>query len=240
MHSHIWSFPYSTISPWALELIDWFDDQGLELLNPPHVATWESGRDDVRPLVLDLALLNKAAAISGQISDLHISFEESISSDHAALCLLWYPAESIAIAPPPFLSGFAVDDLYMDSWLKIFGPLPTLPITDIPSLQHTASQLHTDIDSTSAQVFSRRKAPDPCGVCWWNPDCNTTLTIVHSHSGALKKDAIKHLRRTIAMSKCTWAHNFLHHTTSDNLWEAATWRKGRSIKHIPPLLVSPQ
>jgi len=25
---------------------------------------------------------------------------------------------------------------------------------------------------------------------------------------------------------------------SENLWEAATWRKGRSIKRIPPLLTS--
>jgi len=114
MHSHIWSFPYSTISPWAMELVDWFDDQGLELLNPPRIATWESGHDDCHPSVLDLALINEAAAISGQISNLHISFQESISSDHVALRLLWYPAESITIAPPPSLSGYAVDDLYMD------------------------------------------------------------------------------------------------------------------------------
>jgi len=26
--------------------------------------------------------------------------------------------------------------------------------------------------------------------------------------------------------------------TSENLWEAATWHKGRSIKRIPPLLTS--
>ena len=164
MHSHIWSFPYSTVSPWASELVNWFDNQGLELLNPPRVATWESGHDNQQPSVLDLALLNEAAAISGQISDLHISFEESISSDHAALRLLWYPAESIAIAPPPTLTGFAVDNLYMDSWLKIFGPLPSPPISDIPSLIHAASQLHIDMDSASSQVFSCRKAPDPRGV----------------------------------------------------------------------------
>ena len=87
-HSHIWSFPYSTISPWASELVDWFDDQGLELLNPPCVATWESGHNDRHPSVLDLALLNEAAAISGQISDLQISFDKSISLDHVALRLL--------------------------------------------------------------------------------------------------------------------------------------------------------
>jgi len=46
-HSHIWSFPYSTVSPWASELVDWFDNQGLELLNPPSVAMWNSSRDGV-------------------------------------------------------------------------------------------------------------------------------------------------------------------------------------------------
>jgi len=127
----------------------------------------------------------------------------------------------------------------MDSWLKIFGPLPSPPISDIPSLIHVASQLHIDMDSASSQVFSRRKAPDPCGVRWWNPDCDTALTLVRSSSGASKKAAVSSLRHTIAASKRKWAHDFLHHTTSNNLWEAAAWRKGRSIKCIPPLLVAP-
>jgi len=105
-HSHIWSFPYSTISPWATDLVDWFDNQGLKLLNPPCTVTWDLGWDDQQPSVLDLALINEVAAISGQISALQISFDNSISSDHAALSLLWYPAESIAVAPPPELSGY--------------------------------------------------------------------------------------------------------------------------------------
>ena len=238
-HSHIWSFPYSTISPWASELVDWFDNQGLELLNPPRVATWESGRDDRRPSVLDLALINEAAAISGQISDLQISLQESLSSDHTTLRLLWYPAEAIAIAPPPNLTGYKVDDLYMDSWLKIFGPLPAPLITDIASLDHAARQLHYDIDHASSQLFSHRKAPDPRGVRWWNPECDVALSGVYASSGPLKKLAVKNLRRVIARSKREWAHKFLHHTTSENLWEAAAWRKGRSIKRIPPLLVAP-
>jgi len=189
--------------------------------------------------VLDLALLNEAAAISGQISDLQISFQESLTSDHAALRLLWYPAKSIAIAPPPTLTGYKVDDLYMDSWLKIFGPLPTPPITDIASLDRAASQLHANIDHASSCVFSRCKAPDPQGVRWWNPDCDTALSGVYASLGPPKKVAIKNLRCVIAHSKWVWAHDFLHHTTSENLWEAAAWRKGHSIKRIPPLLVAP-
>src|SRR5712691_4265350 len=160
-HSHIWSLPHSTISPWASDLVDWFDDQGLELLSPPRVATWKSGKDGTRPSVLDLALINEAAAISGQISDLHISFNDSISSDHAALSLLWSPAESIAIAPPPELSGYAVDPLYSETWAKIFSPLPSPPIMDIPSLDAAATTLQHDIDHASSRVFRKRQMPDP-------------------------------------------------------------------------------
>src|SRR5260221_2203751 len=166
-HSHIWSLPHSTISPWAPDLVDWFDDQGLELLSPPRVATWKSGKDGTRPSVLDLALINEAAAFSGQISDLHISFNDSISSDHAALSLLWFPAESIAIAPPPELSGYAVDPLYSETWAKIFGPLPSPPIMDIPSLDAAATTLQHDIDHASSRVFRKRRMPDPRGVRWW-------------------------------------------------------------------------
>jgi len=182
-HSHIWSFPYSTISPWATDLVDWFDNQGLELLNPPRTATWDSGWDDQQPLVLDLALINEAAAISGQISALQISFNDSISLDHAALSLLWYPAESIAVAPPPELSGYAIDNLLKDLWLKRFGPLPDSDITDIPSLIDAATRLHHDIDFASSCTFSRCRTPDPHGVRWWNQDCAFAVATVHVASG---------------------------------------------------------
>ena len=200
-HSHIWSFPHSTVSLWATELVDWFDDQGLELLNPPRVATWSSGRADQRPSVLDLALINEAAAISGQISPLTISQRDSVTSDHAALSLFWYPAESIAMAPPPELSGYAVDDLLIKSWTKAFGPLNPPPISDIPSLIAAAASLHHDINQASASIFHKRKFPDPRGVRWWNQDCAVALTLVYSCEGQPKKEAICHLRKTIASSK---------------------------------------
>ena len=241
-HSHLWSFPYTTISPWAAELVDWFDNQGLELLNPPRTATWRSHQDGVRPSVLDLALINEAAAISGQISPVSISFVDSVSSDHAALSLFWYPAEAIAIAPPPELTGYQVDPDFFDEWSKFFTALlpEPLPLTSVESLKAASISLHEDIDAASASVFKRRKYPDPRGVRWWNKDCNVALTAVYSHNlhGPARKVAIRTLRNVIAQSKRQWAHDFLHHTTNENLWEAAAWRKGRSIKRIPPLLTS--
>jgi hypothetical protein len=59
-HSEFWSLGHSTKSPWADDLVDWFDKQGFDLLNPDGVPTWRSYRDDdsLRPSIIDLALLN--------------------------------------------------------------------------------------------------------------------------------------------------------------------------------------
>jgi len=142
------------------------------------------------------------------------------------------------MAPPPELSGYTVDDLLIKSWTKIFGPLNPSPILDIPSLITVAASLHHDIDYASARVFHKWKYPDPRGVRWWNQDCTIALTLVYLCKGQPKKDAIQHLWKMIASSKHQWAHDFLHHATSNNLWEAVAWCKGQSIKQIPPLLTS--
>jgi len=154
-HSHIWSLPSATISPWAAELIDWFDNQGLELLNPPHTAMWRSHQNRVHPSVLDLALINEAVAISRQISPLTISFADSVSSDHAALTLFWYPAEAIAISPLPKLTGYQVDSTFFEEWSTFFTALlPTAtPILTVDSLRSATISLHEDIDAASASVF---------------------------------------------------------------------------------------
>jgi len=62
---------------------------------------------------------------------------------------------------------------------------------------------------------------------------------VYMSCGRPKVDATRHLRKIISAAKRVWAHDFLHHTTTENLWEVAAWRKGRSIKHIPPILSGP-
>jgi len=100
--------------------------------------------------------------------------------------------------------------------------------------------LHEDIDAASALVFKCHKFPDPRGVHWWNKDCALALLAVYlvALHGLVRKSAIHTLCNVIAQSKRQWAHDFLHHTTSENLWEATAWRKGRSIKRIPPLLIS--
>lgn len=164
-HSPAWSLDHSDPSPWEADLVNWFDEQGLYLLNPEGVHTWRSLRQDdsLRLSILDLVLLNKAAAISDQFSDLSISFDV-VPSDHAALTIQWYPILAVAIQPPPELISFAVDEDRKLAWTKIFMSIPSIPITDIPSLELAVEALHKDINHASSKVFWKWKALDPCGV----------------------------------------------------------------------------
>ena len=237
-HSIYWSLPHSRPSPWADTLTDWFDDQGLHLQNHEGVPTWHSNRDDddLRPSVLDLALLNPAAIFSDQFSDLSVSFENSLSSDHAELSIYWFPEVSIALAPRKVLSGYVVDDQGRDSWAKHFSHSTLPTISDIPSLISAAESLHKDIDAASHTVFRRRMSPHPQGARWWNPTCDAALTCVRlSAKGRDRKRAMRELRNIISNAKRTWAHEFLNSTTLTNLWEAARWHKGRSVSCIPPI-----
>jgi len=98
-HSPHWSVPNATPSAWASRLVDWFMDQGLDLLNEPSRVTW-NGRGDQLASVLDLTFLNKAAMALDQFSLYSVSFAESVGSDHAASLLTWYPETSLALVPP--------------------------------------------------------------------------------------------------------------------------------------------
>ena len=237
-HSIYWSLPHSRQSPWADELVEWFDEQGLHLQNPEGVPTWRSARDDdsQRPSIIDLALINPAAIFSDQFSDLSISFSNSLSSDHASLSIYWFLEVSIAIRPREVLTGYAIEDEGRDDWIKHFSSSFSPHINDIPSLITAARRLETDIDAASASIFKRRMSPHPHGARWWNTACDTALTCVRlSANGRDRKCAMRELHNVIGNAKRTWAHEYLNEATLTNLWEAAHWRKGRSQSRIPPI-----
>ena len=238
-HSEFWSFGHSQKSPWADDLVDWFDEQGFDLLNPDGVTTWRSGRNDnsLRPSIIDLALLNTSARLSDQFTDLSVTFDNVITADHASLSLYWYPSLAIALAPQQALTGYAVDDLSCDSWDKHFRSSIPPPIYDIPSLTHAAESLHRDIDAASHQVFPKQKPVHPRGARWWDDTCSAALSCVKlAADGRERTRAIRELRNVLGKAKWTWAHNFLNETTLTNLWEAARWHHGRSSSRIPLIL----
>jgi hypothetical protein len=97
-HRPSWLLPGATLSPWALSLEDWFEDNELVPWNPPDVATWQ-GRPEQCPSVLDLILLNTPAITSERFSELSMSFSASLGSDHALLSIGW--TLSTHLPPPP-------------------------------------------------------------------------------------------------------------------------------------------
>src|SRR6266581_27614 len=234
-HSVRWSLPSATISSWARDLEDWFSDQGLNVINTPRVATWQ-GRDDQHPSVLDFALLNDVALFNDQFSSLTVSFTDSLGSDHAALNTSWIPVTAIPPTSPSPLPGFKILDELRGSWTRRFGLSPAPLITDIPSLEGAAKQLHADIDEASRSLFEPRQTPDPRGVRWWNTECSAALTALTSAVGVARRTATNALRATILAAKRQWTQDFLDCTDPDNIWSAAKWAKGRRVSRIPPIM----
>ena len=101
--------------------MDWFDLQGLTYLNPHNTPTWyDPSTCNALPLIIDLALINKAATFLGQIGDLHVSDSPLPLTDHVALTLTFYPITSLHLVPPPTSAGYNANQKLKDNWQKTF------------------------------------------------------------------------------------------------------------------------
>ena len=233
-HGPAWSLPGATLSPWAHALEGWFDDNELSLCNPHGIATW-LGREDQRPSVLDLLLLNPIASSSDQFSDTSVSFELSLGSDHAALSVLWTLLHALPPLPRSTLPGFAIEDDLQEQWCNAFATIPNPVISSPSSLAIAADCLISDINDTSAALFEPRKTPDPRGTCWWSAACSAALATVQSASWDERQLASRAFSVTLVKERRKWADAYLHHTSTRKLWEATRWHHGRHISRIPPL-----
>ena len=84
-HSHSWSPPGITASPWAPTLEDWLEERQLMSLVPEGSIT---RRGTGKALLIDHIFVNLAFLEKPPFpASCSVSFERSISSDHAALCL---------------------------------------------------------------------------------------------------------------------------------------------------------
>jgi hypothetical protein len=257
-HSPRWSLPGKTPSSWATRFTDWMDDNGLDCLNPLHVPTWKSTREDLQPSVIDLALANNHAVFSGQLGSPEISFEDSLGSDHATLTIPIYPLHSVALVPPPQPAGYRAEDDSKEDWMKEFDMLlPSGP----PYAPSHCTELH-DQESTSSRrsaiavtvqtslkafddaiqeachrTLKPKRVLDPKGARWWNDACSMAHTSARSAAaGEEQRAASINLKRTITKAKQDWAHERLHNATdASDIWAAAAHRKGRRTSLFPPL-----
>jgi hypothetical protein len=76
--------------------------------------------------VIDVALANIIAILSNQIGEVNVSWDESLTSDHAALLFNIYPSDSLALILAPAPSGYKAEPENRDSWVEAF--IMSLPL----------------------------------------------------------------------------------------------------------------
>lgn len=179
-HSPLWSPPELPTSSWALTLETWLDDHHLMSLVSEGSITRRSttGRDSV----LDHIFVNMAFLGNPLFPAIcSISFERSISSDHAALFV------NLPLSCPPPTStphtGWVIEDQMEQEWKTAFTTFPRPLITDIPSLTRASEDLISLTHTTCDRFFSKKKATRNKGLAWWNDACHVAAADVSRAHG---------------------------------------------------------
>ena len=179
-HSSLWSPPELPISLWAHHLETWLDNHNLMSLVPEECVTRRSttGRDSV----LDHMFANMAFLGNPFFpSSCSVSFERSISSDHAAL-FIDLPLTSPP-PPPSSQTGWVIEDQMEQEWKAAFAAFPRPLITDIPSLTRASEDLLLLTASTCDRFFSKKRTGHKKGLAWWNDACRIAATDVSRAHG---------------------------------------------------------
>jgi endonuclease/exonuclease/phosphatase family metal-dependent hydrolase len=240
-HSHRWSLPNKEPSRWASKLEDWLDNNGFELLTPPHEPTWFGSKDTDQPSVLDLAFANERAFLDAQFENVQISLSDSLSSDHAAITFDILPITSLALAPPPTPSGYKLEEERKASWMREFArvmPYAQPPAYIYgPTIHEMLAMINKAIADTNKETLRLRRPPHHDGARWWNEECSVACTLARSATSPIdQKKTARHLKYTIIKAKREWAHKQLHEAEeAGDIWRIASTRKGRWCNIFPAL-----
>ena len=116
----MWSLPYSSVSPWAQELKEWLLLQDLVIVNLPLTPTW-CNATETQSSAIDLMVVNSAEIAQWELQvSCDVSFADAGNLNHAALLLILPLPLSIPPLPTPPFSGWHVDPLLHDKWIKLF------------------------------------------------------------------------------------------------------------------------
>jgi hypothetical protein len=195
-YSPRWSLGGQPASSWARDLTDWFDAQGLTCLNPQDTPTWyDPSTRNAMPSTIDLALVNEAAAFSGQIRDLLISDGPIPLSDHASLTLTFYPITSLHLIPPPAPAGYNADPKLKEDWQKQFKDLANNRLPAPDDLNTLIADFDSLIQTACKATLKPRRNPHPKGARWWTDECTRLHTAARSTPpGPAQKMATKALK----------------------------------------------
>jgi hypothetical protein len=221
-HSSLWSPPELPISPWAQTLETWLDNHNLISLVPEGSITRRSTTS--HDSVLDHMFANMAFLGNPFFpASCSISFEQSISSDHAALFIdlpLTCPP-----APPPSQTGWLIKDQMEQEWKTAFATFPHPLITDIPSLIRASEDLILLTTTTCDRFFSKKKASHKKGLAWWNDACHIAAADVSRAHGPERRWLSAVLRSSIRHAKREWLETLITDPTM-TIWDMAKGRNG--------------
>ena len=229
-HSHSWSPPDVRASPWAHTLEDWLEDHELISLVPEGSIT---RRGTGKASLIDHIFVNLAFMERPLFpASCTVSFERSISSDHAALCLD-LPLHTLPPPAPPPL-GWIIEDQMEQEWKHDFATFPRPLITDVPSLSRASTDLMTLTEVTCNKFFARKKPPGPRSAAWWNKACSIAAAEVSRNHGPTRRHLSTVLRATIRQAKREWLEGLIT-DPSNSIWDLAKWRHGRRSPWIPAI-----
>ena len=154
-HSSFWSPPDLPISSWVQTLENWLDPNNLMSLVPEGSVThWSNtGRDSLLDhIFVNMDFLGNPFFPASCL----VSFERSISSNHAALSI-----DLPLTTPPPIPmpeSGWIIKDQMEQEWKKAFVSFPCPLITDVTTLTRASDDLLLLTSSTCDRFFARKKS----------------------------------------------------------------------------------
>ena len=161
-----------------------------------------------------------------------ISFEWSISSDHATLSI-----DLPMSIPPPTPTpqpGWIIEDQMEQEWKQAFRSFPRPLITDVASLSRASNDLITLTSATCDRFFAKKKSTRTKGLAWWNEACSIAAADISRTHGVERRHLSKVLRATIRHAKCDWLEKLIT-DPSTSIWDMAKWRHGRRTPWIPPI-----
>ena len=231
MHSPCGSPPELTTSPWASQLECWLEHKDLMSLVPEGSLTRRGSVG--RPSLINHMFVNLPFLANPFFPSLcSVSFDRSISSDHAALFIdlpLLTPPP-----PPPKDLGWKIEDQMKSDWMTAFAQFPIPSIIDIPSLTRASNNLIHLTHATCQKFFAKKKGGGSKGVAWWNDTCAIAAAEVSRAHSAERRRLSAVLRTTLRHTKQEWLEHIITDPTT-SIWDLAKWRKGQRSLWIPPI-----
>jgi hypothetical protein len=179
-HSSYWSPSDLPISSWAQTLENWLDANNLMSLVSEGSITHRSntGHDSLLDhIFVNMDFLGNPFFPASCL----ISFERSISSDHASLSV------DLPLSTPPPIPmpkpGWIIEDQMEQEWKIAFVSFPRPLITDITTLTRASDDLLLLTSSTCDRFFARKKSTRTKGLAWWNEVCHIAATDVSRAHG---------------------------------------------------------